>query len=258
MIDAGNEALEAYYDSMKEREAYTPEVTTQRMLRLAQETSDIADNTINQLELQRDELARQQREVAEMHDDLNVADKKMKAVKSGWGNLANITSSKKNDQYTKGLNKWEEQREKNINRQEREDQKNAYAQSKVDVANNSKFIKDTNHDLHKEHHDYKKQSRAEAKNVQKGRQEQREETVNFGGFIFEERIEGTGPKHQSERDLEELAVYTQSLKEKAYIQAELTQQTTDQIQWINDGVSHADARSKNLNYNMNRYVKKHG
>lgn len=41
-----------------------------------------------------DELARQQRDVAEMHDDLNVADKKMKAIKSGWGNLANITSSK--------------------------------------------------------------------------------------------------------------------------------------------------------------------
>jgi hypothetical protein len=51
------EALEQYYDQLREREAYTPEVTTQRMLRLAQETSDIADGTINQLELQRGTIA---------------------------------------------------------------------------------------------------------------------------------------------------------------------------------------------------------
>jgi hypothetical protein len=107
------------------------------------------------------------------------------------------------------LNKWEHEREKNVNRQERAEQKEAYAQSKIDVDNNQRQIKDTNKDLHQEQHDFKKASRIEAKNVTKGKQDQRQETVNFGGFIFEERVEGTGPKCQAERDLEELSVYTQ-------------------------------------------------
>jgi hypothetical protein len=39
-------------------------------------------------------LARQQQDFADLNNDLNTAEKKMKSIKSGWGALANIGSSK--------------------------------------------------------------------------------------------------------------------------------------------------------------------
>jgi len=121
-----------------------------------------------------------------------------------------------------------------------------------------KLINNTADDLHKDQHQAKKESRHEAKDIRKGRAEQREETKNFGGFIFEERIEGTGPKHQAEQDLEQLAVYTQQLKQRANQQSELVSETSDRINWINTNVESAQNRSENLNANMTRYVKRNG
>jgi len=103
MMDAGNEAYEQYVEQMREREALTPEVTTQRMLRLAQESTDIADRTITTLELQSEELSRQQQDVADLNDDLNTAEKKMRAIKSGWGGFVNLGSAKKHNQNSKQL-----------------------------------------------------------------------------------------------------------------------------------------------------------
>jgi len=84
VIEAGNQAYQQYLDEQREKEALTPEVTTQRMLRLAQETTDIADRTISTLEVQNEELKRQQQEVADINNDLNTSEKKMRAIKSGW------------------------------------------------------------------------------------------------------------------------------------------------------------------------------
>jgi len=257
VLNAGTEAYQQYIDQQKEKEALTPEVTTQRMLRLAQDTTDIADRTIDQLERQKEELSRQQRDVAEMHDDLNTSEKKMRAIKSGWGGLVNVGSSKKHNQHQKALNKWDLEREKSNIKDQKIGQKESYEQSKIDVHNNEKLISGTTHDFHRDQHQAKKDSRLEAKNITKGRAEQREATVNFGGLIFEEHIEGTGPKCQAEKDLEALYGLTQGLKQKSFAQAVLTEETTDQINYINDGINSGVARTQALNSNMVKYVK-HG
>jgi hypothetical protein len=230
------------------------------MLKLAQETIDVADRTITALEIQKEELTRQQQEVAALNDDLNVSEKKMRAIKSGWGGLVNlpgyITSTKTNHEHTKGLKKWEDQKERTKQEQLAQDQKLAYEQGKINVKENAKFIGETTGDLADEQHLAKKSSKMEAKGITKGHVDQRDGTVNYGGFIFEERIEGTGPKHQAEQDLELLSQHTQQLRHRANVTADLTRYTCDQIDYINAGVENANSRSANLNNNMTKYVKK--
>jgi hypothetical protein len=256
MMDAGNEAYEQHVQEMREREALTPEVTTARMLRLAQETTDVADRTISALEMQSEELSRQQQDVADLNDDLNTAEKKMRAIKSGWGGFVNLGSAKKHNQHSKQLNKWDQAYENDHQKQTALKQKQDYEQGKIDSETNRKLIGQTTESFSDQQHDAKKASRMENKAVAKGRVEQRDATVKFGDFIFEERIEGCGPKHQAEKDLEELQQYTQGLKFRADRTHELTEYTSEQINYIHAGVEKANDRSQNLNNNMNKYIKK--
>jgi hypothetical protein len=256
MMDAGNEALEQHVQEMREREALTPEVTTARMLRLAQETTDVADRTISALEIQSEELSRQQQDVADLNDDLNTAEKKMRAIKSGWGGFVNLGSAKKHNQHSKQLNKWDQAYENDHQKLAAMKQKEAYEQGKIDTENNRKLIGETTESFADQQHDAKKASRLENKGIIKGRVEQRDATVKFGDFVFEERVEGCGPKHQAEQDLEQLQGYTQGLKFRAERQAQLAEYTSEQINYINEGVGRANDRSQNLNNNMNKYIKK--
>jgi len=226
------------------------------MLRLAQETTDIADNTITALERQNEELRRQQEEVAGLNNDLNTAEKKMKAIKSGWGGLANIGSSKKKNQYTKQLDKWEHERDKGNFKQDAALQKAHAEEHKQHLRENEEAIDQTTKGLRKEQHQAKKDSRLETKAIVKGNADERDQTVNYGGFVFEERIEGTGPKHQAEQDLEHLAVYTEGLKTKSFTMGQQIGEGKDRINNIQINLETASVRTQELNNNMQRYVKK--
>jgi len=82
------------------------------MLNLAAQTNDVADHTLRELDSQNEKLKNQQEEVAEIHDALNVSERKLRGIKSFWGNIGNafkkktkVTSTEKKEKNMK--KKWQ-------------------------------------------------------------------------------------------------------------------------------------------------------
>jgi len=179
----------------------------------------------------------------------------MKAIKSGWGGLANIGSSKKHDQHQKQRAKWEAHREKDGVKQERVNQKEETKLNAWAVKDNQKIIETTLQGEKKAVSQAKKESKAEIKDIKKGRAEQQETSQIFGGLVFEEVTDGvTGERCQAENDLDELHKYTAGFVDRSRSQAALIHEGQARIDMLNQGLEHANSRSTALNKNMQRYV----
>lgn len=254
IYQAGAQAYEAYVDHMRENEDVT--VTTERMRRLCQETDDIANHSIQGLKEQNEKLEHLQDEMAEIHDDLNTSEKKMKQIKSFWGGFATMGSSRTHDQHQKMRVKDEKARDKMNERQAYELGKMEHQADKAAASANKAAISQHVHDNKKAIHQAKKENMAEAKAINKGRAEATEEKQVWGGHVFEMRVDGGGPKCQAEKDLDVISDYIHGFHEKAELMDTLAGDSTRRAQNVNSEVERATARTKALNKQADRYCGK--
>lgn len=83
-----------------------------------------------------------------------------------------------------------------------------------------------------------------------------EEKQVWGGHVFETRIEGSGPKHQAEQDLEVIGNYIHGFHEKAELMSKLVDESTMRANSVNSEVERASARTRVLNKQADRYCGK--
>jgi len=178
----------------------------------------------------------------------------MKAIKSGWGNLANLGSNKKHNQHSKQRDKWEVNKDRAELQDVRDTQKQELKHNKWALKDNEKMIDHTLDQEKKNLRHVKKDDKQELKNIKKGNSELRDGKEVWGGFIFEEVTEGTGDKCQAEKDLEELQVMTSSFVDKARTQASLIDESMKRTEDLESNLEGAHSRSRILNKNMRKYV----
>jgi len=216
------------------------ELITKRLVRRAEETNKIADETLKELEDQKELVKKQQDEVAEIHDTLTVAERKMRGIGSFWGSIVNAftkadeTEARRDRQkYEKDLATEKFQEEEIKNKQTLKDQELALKQHKEDtklvVADNASALRHA-----------KKDDKVAIKRGETGTG-----AVISGGFIFEQReIE---VECEAEKDMGVLHDHVKDLKTKAEYMGQEIDDSHRRLEDLSVETDRAQQRTQNLN-----------
>eukprot|EP01127_Copromyxa_protea_P004789 TRINITY_DN14613_c0_g1_i1.p1 TRINITY_DN14613_c0_g1~~TRINITY_DN14613_c0_g1_i1.p1 ORF type:complete len:401 (-),score=115.30 TRINITY_DN14613_c0_g1_i1:19-1221(-) len=235
-----------------------PEETVMRMLALAQETTEIADSTNQELDRQVGVLKNQQQDMADIHDMLNRSEKDMTAIKSVWGGFKNVRNKKKDNQHQKLNAQWEKDFEDQKLEQERLNAKQWKVDEKQAWKQNRQVINDTVAAEKKNASAAKKESAQLQKSIKKGWASapgQEDGQVMAEGFLWTARNDGVGEKCTAEQGLDRLEEYTSGFVDKALASQAAIRESQMRLDKVNSDMDRANHRIETLNDRGKRYAK---
>jgi len=217
---------------------------------MVEQTNDVADATLRELDSQNEKIKQQQDEAAEIHDALNVSERKLLGIKSFWGNLANAFKSDKSQEHKNQRQKYEKEMAKDKIRgaesqaqQEDELMQEKLATHKEDMKT---YMEGQSTGL--------KQAQVESKaQIKSGAPPQ--SSMTAGKFVFQERTD-VHDKCEAERDLDQIGEYVSALKEKAVVMGDTTKQSNQRINDLTVDMDNATERTKALNQKADKFLKK--
>jgi len=220
---------------------------------LAVNANDVADESLKQLEAQEAEIKKQQDEVASMADQINVADRKIKGIRSFFSHLGNHFKKDNSGEHQKARQKYEKELAKESFRNEAEKQK--LEERKIDdriEANNLRLVEAAERDAELLRQ-AKLQSHQEIKAVKKGGNTA-ENNVVIGKFVFEENE--IGEQCEAEDNLDEVAKHVRSLKVKAETMNDFVEGSTKRIEDLNVDLNNVQDRTVAATKKGEKIIKK--
>jgi len=181
------------------------------MLKLAVEANDIAYESLKGLEAQNEGIKDQQDEIAAMGDELNVADRKLKGIKSFFSHIGNQFRKDNSGEHEKARQKYEKEYAKQNFKNEAEKQKMQEEDMNVKVSVNNEELKKAAEEDAELLKQAKQESQQQWKSMKKGGES---DGVFMGKFNFEEN-EVPGEQCEAENNLEDVSKHVKILKSKA-------------------------------------------
>jgi len=223
------------------------------MLKLAVNANEVADESLNQLEAQEAEIKKQQDEVASMADQINVADRKIKGIRSFFSHLGNHFKKDNSGEHQKARQKYEKELAKENFRNEAEKQK--LDEEKMDQkihANNLRLVEATERDA-QQLQQAKLQSHQELKAIKRGGNTA-ENNLVLGKFVFQENE--IGEQCEAEDNLDEVAKQVKSLIPKAETMTDFVKGSSDRIEQLNVELNDVQQRTVAATKKGEKIVKK--
>jgi len=218
------------------------------MLNLAAQTSDVADHTLRELDSQNEKLKNQQDEVAEIHDSINVSERKLRGIKSFWGNLGNAFKKNNSQEHRKEREKYEKEMAKEKLKEAEEKAKRDDGQTNEKITQHQQETKtyvDSQSDSMKQ---AQAQSKAQVKSGNTGNDD-----MVSGKFVFVDR--GDSGKCEAERDLDDVGEYVSQLKQKAMVMTGALDESATRIDNLNVEMNRAQGRTQALNKKADSILK---
>jgi len=209
-------------------------------------TQDVADATLSDLHEQNEKVVGMQDDLAEMHDDLDVADRKLK----GTGNFFGIVFAKKKpaQRHMKERGEYEKEMAKEEIKEEARRQKEGERINVDATAARMKAMQASLDDpeLKRGLKEAKKHPTAVPKAGRQASEDGDADPMVFasGDFVFEERAEGAGEEIQAEKDLDAIHTHVTSLKEKAQLMGKSVDESQRRLGDLHGEMDRADARTK--------------
>jgi len=185
---------------------------TKRMLRLAVEANEMGSESLKELELQNEKIKNNQDDVATMSDELNVADRKLRGIKSFFSHIGNQFKKDNSTEHQKGRQKYEKELAKNNFATEAERMKFEEKKHEEDYKELERTQKEIMEAEKLKLDQAKSQSRQDYKAMKKG--ETNGDTVFMGKFSFQANAI-PGEQCEAENDLDQVADHVKALKSKA-------------------------------------------
>jgi hypothetical protein len=186
---------------------------TKRMKKLAVESDEMANETLKGLEMQNETIKKQQDEVANMADDLNVADRKLRGIRSFFSHLGNQFRKDNSGEHQKSRQKYEKEMAKTSFKTEAERMKNEEQEHETKFTEWQEKQKLQQDRDAQQLHQAKLQSQKDYKAMKKGN-EAPGDTVFMGKFNFQVNAV-PGEQCEAENDLDEIGQHVKGLKQKA-------------------------------------------
>jgi chromosome segregation ATPase len=189
------------------------------MLKLAVEADDMANESLKALESQNETIKKQQDEVAGMEDELNVADRKIKGIKSFFSHLGNQFKKDNREEHQKARQKYEKELAKGNFRTEAERMKN----EEKEHEDKYKALQETQKEILEQDaqriEQAKLKSKQDYKAIKKGTATANGganggDTVVLGKLVFTANAL-PGEQCEAENDLDQIGQHVKSLKTKA-------------------------------------------
>jgi len=215
---------------------------TKRMLSQVQQTNEVADHTLREIDAQNEKLKHEQDEAAEIHDSLNASQRELRGLGSIWGNISNAFRKNKKQEHKKGRQKYEKE----------------YAKDKLKTAEANAAAEDVDTAEKVEEHKkvIKASVEAQASALSQAKDQSRAQIKSGGGsggptmasgkFVFEERTDTT-QRCEAERDLDEIGEHISQLKQKAGVMGGALEEGNDRLENLNDEMERANDRTKTVN-----------
>jgi len=220
------------------------------MLNLAAQTNDVADHTLRELDSQNEKLKNQQEEVAEIHDALNVSERKLRGIKSFWGNIGNAFKKDKSHEHRKEREKYEKEMAKSKLKAAEEKAVQEDVQTREKVAANDREMKT----YMTTQQDSMKQAQAASKAQLKNSPPSPDSSLVAGKFVFEERKD-TLEKCEAERDLDDIGEYVSQLKQKALVMTGALDEGNTRVSNLNTEMDRAHQRTIAVNKKADSILK---
>jgi len=218
------------------------------MLSLAAQTNDVADHTLRELDTQNEKLKNQQDEVAEIHDALNVSDRKLRGIKSFWGNLGNAFKKNNSQEHRKDREKYEKDMAKGKLKAAEEKASQEDTRTSEKLAQNQQ----DQQAYVSAQADAMKQAQAQSKTQVKSGNTN--DALVSGKFVFEER-QDTLTKCEAERDLDEVGDFVSQLKQKAMVMGGALDESNTRLDTLNSEMNRAQLRTQAVNKKADSILK---
>jgi len=186
---------------------------TKRMLKLAVESDDMANESLKGLEEQNEIIKKQQDEVASMADELNVADRKIKGIRSFFSHLGNQFKKDNSGEHQKARQKYEKENAKTNFKNEGDKMKNEEKKHEDEFKDLQEQQKQILEQDQVKMREAKEQSRQDYKAAKKGG-EATGDTVFMGKFSFQANAL-PGEQCEAENDIDQIGNHVKGLKSKA-------------------------------------------
>jgi len=210
----------------------------------------VADHTLRELDSQNEKLKMQQDEVAEIHDALNVSERKIRGIKSFWGNLGNAFKKDKSQEHRKDRDKYEKEMAKSKLKVAEEKAVQEDVQVRENMASNDRDMKT----YMASQQDSMKQAQASNKAQLKTSQPPSDSSLVAGKFVFEERKDTLG-QCEAERDLDDIGEYVSQLKQKAMVMTGALDESNTRVSNLNTEMDRAHQRTVAVNKKADSIIK---
>eukprot|EP01123_Difflugia_compressa_P012796 TRINITY_DN561_c0_g1_i2.p1 TRINITY_DN561_c0_g1~~TRINITY_DN561_c0_g1_i2.p1 ORF type:complete len:253 (-),score=64.15 TRINITY_DN561_c0_g1_i2:151-840(-) len=225
------------------------DAVTGRMLKMAVEANNIADETLKSLDNQNEIIKKQQDETAEMQDMLNVADRKISGIRSIFSHIGNAFKKDNSTEHQKARQNYEKERAKETFKKEaiRQKMEEKELDSKIQSTNlelNQTAEKDAQHLKQA-----KLQSKQEIKHGSRS-----SDPVVMGKFVFEE-IEVPGEQCQAENNLDEVGKHVKMLKAKAQTMGDYVDESKERISDLHNNLNDVHQRTVNATKKEEKIIK---
>jgi len=227
---------------------------TKRMLKLVTEADEMANESLKGLETQNESIKKQQDEIAGMADELNVADRKIKGIRSFFSHLGNQFKKDNSGEHQKARQKYEKELAKTSFKTEAEKMKNDDRKHEEDfeqLQETQKQILEQNHHLLEQ---AKHQSKQEIKAVKKGNAQANGDVVVMGKFTFQSN-ELPGEQCEAENDLDQIGQYVKSLKTKAEAMNTYVDESKTRIEDLHTDLKDVQGRTVNATKKGEKIIK---
>jgi len=227
---------------------------TKRMLKLAIEADEMGNESLKGLETQNENIKKQQDEVAGMADELNVADRKIKGIRSFFSHLGNQFKKDNSGEHQKARQKYEKELAKTTFKTEEERMKNEELKHEEEYQNlqeSQKKILEENGQLMEQ---AKHQSKLDIKAVKKGNAQANGDMVVMGKFTFQAN-ELPGEQCEAENDLDQIGQYVKSLKSKAEAMVTYVDESNKRIEHLHTDLQGVQGRTVNATKKGEKIIK---
>lgn len=222
------------------------------MLKLAVECDDMANESIKGLEEQNETIKKQQDEVASMADELNVADRKLKGIRSFFSHLGNQFKKDNSAEHQKARQKYEKDLAKNNFKSESERLKNEDQKHEDDFKSLQQKQKEMLDRDAEELRRAKDQSRQDYKAVKKGADAG--DSVFMGKFNFQAN-ELPGEQCEAENDLDQIGQHVKALKTKAETMKVYVEESNKRIDDLHTDLKDVQNRTQNATKKGEKIIK---
>jgi hypothetical protein len=197
---------------------------------------------------QAEKLKNQQDEVAEIHDFLNVSERKLRGIKSFWGNLGNLFVKDKSQEHRNARQKYE----KDLAKDKLKEADTKIKKEDVVMTEKAAAHQQSLKPYVDSQNDSLKQAKEQSKTQVKSGTATSPGSNNIvaGKFVFAERNDTT-QKCEAECDLDDIGDYVSQLKQKAMVMGGAIDESATRLDNLNVEMDRAHSRTKASNKKVN-------
>eukprot|EP01123_Difflugia_compressa_P012797 TRINITY_DN561_c0_g1_i3.p1 TRINITY_DN561_c0_g1~~TRINITY_DN561_c0_g1_i3.p1 ORF type:complete len:255 (-),score=59.76 TRINITY_DN561_c0_g1_i3:151-846(-) len=227
------------------------DAVTGRMLKMAVEANNIADETLKSLDNQNEIIKKQQDETAEMQDMLNVADRKISGIRSIFSHIGNAFKKDNSTEHQKARQNYEKERAKETFKKEAIRQKTEEKDLDTKIQSTNLELKQATEKDSEQLKQAKLQSKQEIKQASRSGSPA---PVVLGKFVFEE-VEVPGEQCQAENNLDEVGKHVKMLKAKAQTMGDYVDESKERISDLHNNLNDVHQRTVNATKKEEKIIK---